>query len=58
MRGRMWIRLTVCSILLEGSDGVWDLCMEIYGVLRCGDLQHNVPAKGVMAVRHSSIRCR
>ncbi len=27
-------------------------------VLIYDDLQHNVPEKGVMAVRHSSTRCR
>ena len=59
MRGRMWIRLMVCSILLEWLGGVggaptYGNC----GVLRLGDLQHNVPEKAVMAVRHSSTRCR
>ena len=28
------------------------------GVLRYGDIQHNVPEKDVMAVRRSSTRCR
>ena len=32
--------------------------MEICGLLRHGDLQRNVPEKGVMAVRHSSTRCK
>lgn len=32
--------------------------MEICGLLRHGDLQHNVPEKVVMVVRHSSTRCR
>ena len=58
MRGRTWIRLTVCAILLEGLDGVGSRFMESCGVLRHGDLQHNVPEKDVKAVRHSSTRCR
>lgn len=58
MRGRMWIRLTVCSILLEGSDGGGVRCLETYGALKHGDVQHNVPEKGVMVVRHFSTRCR
>ena len=32
--------------------------MEICGLLRHSNLQHNVPEKDVMAVRHSSTRCR
>ena len=56
---------------VDKADGMFDLnrlrgwvgwcagrCMGIGRVLRCGDLQHNVPEKDVMAVRHSSTRCR
>ena len=60
MRGRMWIRLMVCSIFVEGLGGVGGgRCVQIgCGVLRHGDLQHNVPEKAVMAVRPFSTRCR
>lgn len=60
MRGRMWIRLMVCLVLsLEGLGGVvWGSIYGYRGVLKYGDIQHNVPEKDVMAVRHSSTRCR
>ena len=49
---------------VDKADGMFDLvggvgcCGGHCGVLRYGVLQHNVPEKDVMAVRHSSTRCR
>ena len=44
--------------LVGGVGWCWGSMCRIRGVLRHGDIQHNVPEKDVMGVRLSSTRCR